>query len=198
MADIDDSPDKFSRSSYSASQSHYDMLKSIQDLQTAQVVTEREIAEIKSRLNLNAQGVEEQLKNLEDGLIEIRDMARDAMHISIGVDGKNGLRGTIENLATQVSSLSDDFIFVKQAAESYVSVKSMLSKFFITSIGALLMQFGTIVWYVSSRQVQFEGLRKDVEKLNSVISEVSKKTSMQTDPRSSSPNGMQQSKFNFE
>jgi hypothetical protein len=92
-------------------------------------------------------------------------MARDAKHISIGVDGRNGLRGTLDNLVKDVSKLSSDVEIVKKAADDYVGTKAFLSRLVIASFMGVMGQVCFAVWYVSAQHTQQEAMKQDVTRL---------------------------------
>jgi hypothetical protein len=99
-------------------------------------------------------------KDLEKSVAEIREMARDAKHISIGVDGRNGLRGTLDLLARDVSKLAADVDFVKKAADDYIGLKSFFTKILVGSFMGIVTQVCFAVWYVSAQHTQQEALKE--------------------------------------
>ena len=144
---------------------------SVKDLQNNYKSLVNEIDAVKIRVESNALTVHEQLRGLERSILEIRDMARDAKHISVGVDGQNGLRGSIANLTRDVTSMTQDFNFLRQTAQNYTETKNLLLKLFVTSAAAIIVQFGGAVWFVSSMHSKQETIRED---LNRVIRHIDK------------------------
>jgi hypothetical protein len=144
---------------------------SVKDLQNNYKSLVNEIDAVKIRVESNALTVHEQLRGLERSILEIRDMARDAKHISVGVDGQNGLRGSIANLTRDVTGMTQDFNFLSQTAQNYTETKNLLLKLFVTSAVAIIVQFGGAVWFVSSMHSKQETIRED---LNRVIRHIDK------------------------
>jgi hypothetical protein len=123
---------------------------------------------LKSQKQINESAIEdtkEHFKEIEKSIAEIREMARDAKHISIGVDGRNGLRGTLEHLARDVSRLAHDVEFVKKAADDYIGLKSFFTKLLVGSFMGIVTQVCFAVWYVSAQHTQQEALKADVARL---------------------------------
>jgi hypothetical protein len=144
---------------------------SLIELQGDKKVIVSELDSMKIRVESNALTVQEQLRALERSVLEIRDMARDAKHISVGVDGQNGLRGSIANLTRDVTSMTQDFNFLRQTAHNYNETKNLLLRLFVTSAVAVIIQFGGAVWFVSSLHSKQESIRED---LNRVIRHIDK------------------------
>jgi len=157
---------------------HNDVVTSISDLESSNKALESsnkaldsELEAIKLKLESVSEETQEQLKALDKSLVEIRDMARDAKHISVGVDGRNGLRGAIQNLSTDVSKITSELNTLGHAAHSYNELRVFLSKLFIASITAMVIQFAGVVWYLSAQHSKQESLRTD---LNRVIAHIDK------------------------
>jgi len=148
-----------------------ELLETVNSLESDCRVREAELDSIKIRLESNALTVQEQLRGLERAVQDIRDMARDAKHISVGVDGQNGLRGSIANLTRDVNSMTQDFNFLRQTANNYTETKDLLMRLFVTSAVAVVVQFGGAVWFVSSLHSKQETIRED---LNRVIRHIDK------------------------
>jgi hypothetical protein len=148
---------------------YHDVITSITELQGQSRSTDHELSKL-----------ENSMEALEKSVSEIRDMARDAKHISIGVDGRNGLRGTLDHLSKDVGKLTEDMHLVKEAANNYNSNKAFLYKLIATSFVTVIIQFGGVVWYVSANHSQQQALRNDV---NRIISYVDKQID-QNSPRS--------------
>ena len=126
------------------------------------------LSALKSQKQINEaaiEGTKEHFKELEKTIAEIRDMARDAKHISIGVDGRNGLRGTLEHLVRDVGKLAHDVESVKKAADDYIGLKSFFTKLLVGSFMGIVMQVCFAVWYVSAQHTQQEALKADVARL---------------------------------
>ena len=145
----------------SAAHFHHDVITSLTELQGQKKLTEVEL----SKLGETILDTKDHLKELEKSVSEIREMARDAKHISIGVDGRNGLRGTLDHLAKDVRNLAADLEIVKKAADDYVGTKSFLSKLVVASFMGILGQICFAVWYVSAQHTQQEVLKADVSRL---------------------------------
>lgn len=160
----------------------HELVESVNNLQSDKKVTIAELDSIKIRVEANAVTVQEQLRALERSVLEIRDMARDAKHISVGVDGQNGLRGSIANLTRDVNSMTQDFNFLRQTANNYTETKNLLLRLFVTSAVAVIIQFGGAVWFVSSLHSKQESIRED---LNRVIRHIDKINDDQSKNRTS-------------
>lgn len=113
----------------------------------------------------------EQIKALEKSVEEIKDIAVRALHVSIGVDGKNGLRGSLENIVRTMGDMTKDFEFLRSSAHSYLETKNLLLKLFAVSAAAVIFQLCGIVWYFASQHSRQEIMRED---LNKVIIHVEK------------------------
>jgi hypothetical protein len=139
----------------------HDVITSLTELQGQKKLTDIEI----SKLEETIVGTKDHLKELEKSVSEIREMARDAKHISIGVDGRNGLRGTLDNLAKDVRKLSDDVEVVKKAADDYVGTKAFLIKLLLGSFMGVISQVCFAVWYVSKQTAQQDAMKEEVSRL---------------------------------
>jgi len=148
-----------------------ELFESVTELESNRKVTVAELDSMKIKLESNALTVQEQLRGLERSVLDIRDMARDAKHISVGVDGQNGLRGSIATLTKDVNSMTQDFNFLRQTANNYTETKNLLLRLFVTSAVAVIVQFGGAVWFVSSLHSKQESIRED---LNRVIRHIDK------------------------
>jgi hypothetical protein len=91
------------------------------------------------------------------------------MHISVGVDGRNGLRGSIANLSEQMAVLVKEFGYLKETAHSYVEMKELVMKFFATAAVGLFFQFAAAIWYFSGQHQQQQSMRDDLNKVISYI-----------------------------
>lgn len=89
------------------------------------------------------------IRGLEVELRDTRDMARDTLHIAIGVDGKNGLRAAINELSGTVNKIKEDFLFLRETAHNYKELKSMIGKFLLSGVFAFIFQLGGIIWFFS-------------------------------------------------
>lgn len=138
-----------------------DVISSLTELQNQKKLTETAI----SKLDQAILDTKDHLKELDKSVSEIREMARDAKHISIGVDGRNGLRGTLDHLAKDVSKLASDVEFVKKAADDYIGLKSFFTKLLVGSFMGIMTQVCFAVWYVSAQHTQQEALKADVTRL---------------------------------
>jgi len=113
--------------------------------------------------------VQLQLEKLEETLTEVRDLARDAIHICIGVDGHNGLRGTLQKLTTDVEHIGKEFSEVSTTVKDHKELKSQLFKFLTASAMILITQFAGAVWYMSEQHSKQENTRADLEKLSAMV-----------------------------
>lgn len=124
--------------------------------------------------------LQEQIQKIEETLLEVRDIARDAKHISIGVDGKNGLRGTLQKLSEEVEYICKEFTLLKDAADNYKEAKHFVLKLFTASLAAVLVQFSGAVWYLSGQHSKQEALREDVNRLMAYIDKSQTNTTQQS------------------
>lgn len=138
-----------------------EVITSITELQGQKKLTDVEI----SKLEETTSDTKDHLKSLEKAVSEIREMARDAKHISIGVDGRNGLRGTLDNLTKEVAKLSADVQTVKKAADDYVGTKDFLKRVILGSFMGIVGQVTFAAWYVSAQHTQQEAMKADVSRL---------------------------------
>ena len=150
-------------------QRRYSMAVSLTEMQAQQKVFEDELEELKIKIDANNLTNQEQLHNLEKAILEVRDKARDAMHISIGVDGKNGLRGSLETLGKDVTSMSESFNVLKSSAENYSEMKTLLLRLFAASAMTIMCQFGGAVWLVSSLHSKQESMREDLNRVLAIL-----------------------------
>lgn len=157
--------------SYSEESNPHDFntVAAIMQLQNQKLLRDAEIESIREKLEEISTETNDGLKSLESSVASVRDMARDAMHISVGVDGKNGLRGSISTLSEQVHVLVKEFSFLRQTADSYVEMRQMVLRFFATAAIGLLAQFAAAIWYFSAQHAQQEALRQDLNKVLSYI-----------------------------
>lgn len=141
------------------------------ELELHQKFMDGEINSVKSKLDTHNQQTTDQIKLLEKSIGEIKDMATRALHVSIGVDGRNGLRGSIEAISKDVASMIKDFEILKSTAKSYTETKSLLLQLFSVSAAAVVAQLCGIVWYFASQHSRQEVMRED---LNRVILSIEK------------------------
>ncbi len=111
------------------------------------------------------ENLREKVHQLEHELKDTRDMARDTLHIAIGVDGKNGLRSAISELSVTVYKIKDDFLFLRETAHNYKELKSIIGKFLLSGMFAFLFQLGGIVWFFSKEHVGQEQIAHDMAEM---------------------------------
>ena len=156
----------------------FNTVTAIMQLQNQKLLRDAELNTIRHRLSILDTDINENIKSLETSISSVRDMARDAMHISVGVDGKNGLRGSLANLSEQMAVLVKEFGYLKETAHSYVEMKEMVMKFFATAAIGLFFQFAGAVWYFSGQHQQQQAMRDD---LNKVIAYIDKQQLAKTE-----------------
>jgi hypothetical protein len=159
----------------SAASFHDNMVASISDLESDNKIFDSELQAIKENLEASSADTKEQFKSLDKSLLEIREMARDAKHISIGVDGKNGLRGAIQALSDNVHNITSEISSIKQSANSYEETRSFLGRLLVACIATFLLQFGAAVWYISSYNAKQEAIRTDLNRVIAYIDKVQDK-----------------------
>jgi hypothetical protein len=151
------------------SPTEFNTVAAIMQLQNQKILRDVEIEGMRQKLSIIDADTHENIKALEQSIASVRDMARDAMHISVGVDGKNGLRGSIVNLSEQVHVIVKEFAFLRETAHSYVEMKSIVLKFFATAAVGLFFQFAAAIWYFSGQHQQQEALKADLNKVLAYI-----------------------------
>lgn len=147
----------------------FNAVAAIVQLQNQKAGISAEIDNVKQKLITFTADTNQNMKTLEESIQEIRDMARDVMHISVGVDGRNGLRGSMHTLTEQVHVLVKEFNFLRQTADSYMEMRSFVLKFFATAAFGLFLQFAGAIWYFSGQHQQQQALRNDLNKVLSYI-----------------------------
>jgi len=153
----------------------FNTISAIIQLQNQKLLRDAELDAIRNRLSILDVDINENIKSLETSISSVRDMARDAMHISVGVDGKNGLRGSLANLSEQIAVLVKEFGYLKETAHSYIEMKDMAMKFFATAAVGLFFQFAAAIWYFSGQHQQQQAMKDD---LNKVLSYIAKQQEM--------------------
>lgn len=141
----------------------------IMQLQNQKLLRDAELDTIRQKLSVLDTDINDNIKSLEASISSVRDMARDAMHITVGVDGKNGLRGSISNLSEQMGVMVKEFSFLRETAHSYVEMKSWVLKSFVTAAVGLSLQFAGAIWYFSGQHQQQQALRQDLNKVLAYI-----------------------------
>ena len=147
----------------------FNTVAAILQLQNQKLIRDAEIDNIRQNISNMTLETNETLKALEAAVSSVRDMARDAMHISVGVDGRNGLRGSIASLSEQMAVLVKEFGYLKETAHSYVEMKELVMKFFATAAVGLFFQFAAAIWYFSGQHQQQQSMRDDLNKVISYI-----------------------------
>jgi len=122
--------------------------------------------------------LQNKIVELERDLRDTRDMARDTLHIAIGVDGSNGLRSAITALATTVEKIKDDFLFLKETAHNYRELKSMILRFLFTGSFAFIFQLGGVIWFFSADHKSTQDLNKSVADIATDIKQMQKENVM--------------------
>lgn len=105
------------------------------------------------------------IRGLEVELRDTRDMARDTLHIAIGVDGKNGLRAAINELSGTVNKIKEDFLFLRETAHNYKELKSMIGRFLLSGVFAFIFQLGGIIWFFSKEHAGQEQIATQVQEV---------------------------------
>jgi hypothetical protein len=143
----------------------FNTVTAIMQLQNQKLLRDAELEVIRQKLDTIHSETSESINSLENSVAIVRDMARDAMHISVGVDGKNGLRGSILNLSEQLHILVKEVGYLKQTADSYMEMRQLVLKYFATAAIGLLVQFAGAIWYFSAQNQQQQALRQDLNKV---------------------------------
>lgn len=143
----------------------FNTVAAIMQLQNQKLLRDAELEVIRQRLDTIYSEATESISSLENSVSIVRDMARDAMHISVGVDGKNGLRGSMSNLTEQLHILVKEVGYLKQTADSYMEMRQLVLKYFATAAVGLLVQFAGAIWYFSAQNQQQQALKQDLNKV---------------------------------
>jgi hypothetical protein len=141
----------------------------IWELRNQYMLIDSEIDNIKHQLLGLSENTKKSIESLEQSMHTVRDMARDVMHISIGVDGKNGLRGITASLSEQLAVLAKEFSFLRQTADSYVEMRETVLRYFATAALGLILQFAGAVWYFSAQHQQQQVLKEDLSKVLNLV-----------------------------
>jgi hypothetical protein len=115
--------------------------------------------------NAHIEDLKNKIKSLELELRDIRDMARDTLHIAIGVDGKNGLRAAITELSGTVDKIKEDFLFLRETAHNYKELKAMIGKFLLSGVLAFVFQLGGIIWFFSKEHAGQAQIAQQVQEV---------------------------------
>jgi len=135
------------------------------DLDMYKRLLDMELANLKTRMDSIVEVGKTQHETLDRVVKETREKVTDAMHISIGVDGRNGLRGTIEAVKTELSAISRDLDFLRQAAHSYNSTKQLFTRLFTSTALAIFIQLMGAIWFVSAMHSKQDALRDDLNRV---------------------------------
>ena len=119
-----------------------------------------EIAEIKARIASETKAMEDRISIIESEVRTVRDMARDSMHIMIGVDGKNGLRSVITELNGQVTEMREDFSYLKETAKGYQEIRGVLLKAIGVVVAGVLLNLGAVVWQASLNMTRISAIHQ--------------------------------------
>lgn len=150
------------------------------DVDMHKKLLDMELNNIKTRMDSIIETGKTQHEALDRIVSETRERVKDALHISIGVDGKNGLRGNMELVKTELLGISKDLEFLRQAAYSYNSTKQLFTRLFTSTAVAIGIQLMGAIWFVSAMHSKQEAIRED---LNRVIVHLDK----QSEPGKSFP-----------
>jgi len=115
--------------------------------------------------NSHIEDLKAKINSLELELRDIRDMARDTLHIAIGVDGKNGLRAAITELSGTVDKIKEDFLFLRETAHNYKELKAMIGKFLLSGVLAFVFQLGGIIWFFSKEHAGQQQITQQVQEV---------------------------------
>jgi hypothetical protein len=128
--------------------------------------------ELKKEQHINAlhgeaiETLRDRIQQLEHELRDTRDMARDTLHIAIGVDGKNGLRSAISELSVTVYKIKEDFLFLRETAHNYKELKGLIGKFLLSGVFAFIFQLGGIIWFFSAEHVGQQQMVRDMSEVS--------------------------------
>lgn len=149
--------------------SKYNIAIAITELQAQQESLKQKVEDLNIKSEATNIALKAKIESIEKNIAEVRDQARDAMHISVGVDGKNGLRGSMQSLLDDVSSMSESLQVLKQTANDYAEMKTLLLRLFAASAMTIICQFGGAVWFVSSLHSRQESMREDLNRVLTIL-----------------------------
>jgi hypothetical protein len=116
--------------------------------------------------------LEVKIGHIEKELRDTRDIARDTLHIAIGVDGRNGIRGSLNDLTTSVDRIKEEFLFLRETANNYKELKGTIGRFLLTSLLAFVIQFAGVIWFFANEhnakeniKIQITAIIEDVKQL---------------------------------
>jgi hypothetical protein len=135
------------------------------DLDMYKRLLDMELTNLKTRMDSIVEAGKTQHEELDRVVKETREKVTDAMHISIGVDGRNGLRGTMETVKAELSAISRDLDFLRQAAHSYNSTKQLFTRLFTSTALAIFIQLMGAIWFVSAMHSKQDALRDDLNRV---------------------------------
>jgi hypothetical protein len=129
----------------------------------------------KSYRNMNEE-LEAKITRIEQELKSTRDIARDTLHIAIGVDGRNGIRGSLNDLTHSVSKINEDFLFLRETANNYKELKGTIGRFLLSSLLAFVIQFAGIIWFFANEYATKENLKLQILSVLEDVRELKKTT----------------------
>jgi hypothetical protein len=127
--------------------------------------------------NIILEGIKTKITHIEKELQDTRDIARDTLHIAIGVDGRNGLRGVITELSSAVAKMQEDLIFFRETAKNYKELKASIGKFLLSSSLIFIVQFAAVIWFFAGEHSTKEHLKYQVTEMYNQIKEIKQQIS---------------------
>lgn len=117
----------------------------------------------------------EQLKDhidcLDKELRGVRDTARDVLHVAIGVDGRNGLRGNQEKQSVILQQLVENYQLLKDHVDGSKNLKDILVKAFLGMFIYGIVQICGVTWYLASEHASLRELVKSTSALQKIVLE---------------------------
>jgi hypothetical protein len=109
------------------------------------------------------ENLENKVNQIEQELKQTADIAIKTWHVSVGVDGKNGIRGSLNDLTLSVNKIKEDFLFLRETANNYNEIKSGIGKFLLGSSLAFIIQFAGVIWFFAVDHTEKEHLTHKIE-----------------------------------
>jgi hypothetical protein len=106
--------------------------------------------------------LEVKIGHIEKELRDTRDIARDTLHIAVGVDGKNGIRGSLRDLTHSVNKIKEEFLFLRETANNYKELKGTIGRFLLTSLLAFVIQFAGVIWFFANEHNAKENIKVQI------------------------------------
>lgn len=137
------------------------------------------LAELRQYIDQALYRVDSQVEKLVGEVRTAGVVARDSMAITVGVDGKNGLRGNVSTMRTDVDRISHDVTVMREILENSQALKKLLIGTVSGAVMFGLVQIIGITWFFSSEHAAQESLTRDVVEINVELREYVKENNLE-------------------